>query len=153
MRTSRVMLIALVSVMVLSVSVWAADELDLKDVKCVLNPKSAAKASTAVDYKGKKVFFCCKNCSGKFEKEPAKYAVAANAQLVKTKQAKQVKCPISGHDIDKDQKAKVDGIEVFFCCGNCQGKVAKAEGKEQMEIVFSDKSFKKGFEIVKAEKK
>ena len=147
------MLVGLVSVLALSVSAWAADEVDLKDVKCVLNPKSAAKASTAVDYKGKKVFFCCKNCSGKFDKEPAKYAVAANAQLVKTKQAKQVKCPISGHDIDKDQKAKVDGIDVFFCCSNCQGKVSKAEGKEQMEIVFSDKSFEKGFEIVKAEKK
>ena len=153
MRRSRVLLAAIVSVMALSVSVWAADEIELKDVKCVLNPKGAAKASAAVDYKGKQVFFCCNNCSGKFEKDPAKYAVAANAQLVKTKQAKQVKCPISGHDIDKDQKAKVGGLDVYFCCGNCQGKVAKAEGKDKLEIVFSDKSFKKGFEVVKAKKK
>ena len=153
MRKSRVMLVAVVSAMVLSVSVWAAEEVNLKDVKCVLNPKGAAKATSAADFKGKQVYFCCNNCKGKFEEDTAKYAASANAQLVATKQAKQVKCPISGRDIDKEQKAKVGGVDVAFCCGNCTDKVAKAEDKDKMEIVFSDKAFEKGFEIVKDEKK
>ena len=153
MRKSRVMLIAVASAMVLSVSAWAADEVNLKDIKCVLNPKADAKASSSAEYKGKQVYFCCNNCKGKFEEDTAKYASSANAQLVATKQAKQVKCPITGRDIDEAQKAKVGGVDVAFCCGNCTDKVGKAEDKDKLEIVFSDKAFEKGFKIVKDEKK
>jgi YHS domain-containing protein len=60
----------MVSVMVLSLAAWAGDDINLIDVKCVLNHNGDAKASA--DYKGRQVFFCCKRCSGKFEKDPEK---------------------------------------------------------------------------------
>ncbi len=33
-----------------------------------------AKASVTTKHEGKTVAFCCNNCKGKFEKDPAKYA-------------------------------------------------------------------------------
>ena len=45
-----------------SVTVYAADEVKLEGVKCFVNPKAPAKAANSVDYKGGKVFFCCMNC-------------------------------------------------------------------------------------------
>ncbi|MEL7338628.1 MAG: YHS domain-containing protein, partial [Planctomycetota bacterium] len=50
---------------------------DLKGVKCIMNGKSVD-AGTAVDYKGGKVYFCCKGCAGKFAKDKEKYATKAN---------------------------------------------------------------------------
>ena len=55
---------------------FAAEEIKLENIKCVMNPKGAAKAESFVDYKGGKVFFCCDNCPQKFD--AAKNAVAAN---------------------------------------------------------------------------
>lgn len=142
-----------VSVLLLSFSVIIAGEVDLKGVKCLLNPKADAKAEKSVDYKGGKVYFCCDNCPKAFSKDTAKFASKANAQLVSTKQAKQEKCPLSGGATKADKTAKVAGVEVAFCCENCQGKVAKASEAEALELVFSDKAFEKGFKVEKSEEK
>ena len=137
---------------VLALTVLADDDVKLDSIKCLLNPKGAAKAETAVDYKGGKVYFCCNNCAGKFKAEPAKYAEKANLQLVATKQAKQEKCPFSGAPCKPEHKVTVGGVDVCFCCPNCQGKVAKAEGEEQMKLIFNDKAFEKAFKMAKKEK-
>jgi hypothetical protein len=65
--------------------------------------------------------------------------------------AKQVKCPITGKDLNPATVIDVGGVKVAFCCNNCKGKVSKAEGDEQLNLVFGDDAFKKGFEVKKAE--
>ncbi|MEM9589354.1 MAG: hypothetical protein AAGA03_18885 [Planctomycetota bacterium] len=128
-----------------------AGEIDLKDVKCVVAPK-AAKLTQSADYKDAKVYFCCGNCEAKFKKDSSKFATKANHQLVTTKQYKQTACPFSGGDVNPETMIKVSGTEVGFCCNNCKGRAEKAKGKEQMEMIFADKAFKKGFKLAKAEK-
>ena len=49
-------------------SVYAADEVKLDGVKCIVAKNNAAKADKSRDYKDGKVYFCCDNCKGKVEK-------------------------------------------------------------------------------------
>jgi YHS domain-containing protein len=115
--------------------------------KCPISGKAAVKEA-AVDYKGGKVYFCCEGCPAAFKKDPAKFAAKANEQLVGTGQAKQVACPLSGQKVDAEVAAKVEGIEVHFCCTGCQGKVEKAASDdERREMVFGDKAFDKGYKV------
>lgn len=133
----------------LAASVWAAD-IKLEGVKCLVAGSKAASKEQSADHKGGKVFFCCGNCKKAFETSPAKFAVKANHQLVVTGQAKQTKCPLSGIACKEDKVVDVAGAKVYFCCENCQGKVASAKGDEQAELVFSDKAFEKaGFKVGK----
>ena len=130
-------------------SAYAAD-LKLDGVKCIVATKMAAKADKTRDYRDGKVFFCCDNCPKKFDADKKSFATKANAQLVQTEQAKQAKCPLTGKDLDKDTEITVSGAKVQFCCNNCKGKVEKAKGDEQLELVFSDKAFEKaGFKVEK----
>ncbi len=122
-------------------TVWAED-VKLDDVKCVVAPR-AAKADKSVEYKDGKVFFCCGNCPGKFAEDTKKFATAANMQLVATKQYEQKKCPLTGGPLNADTQIKVGDAKVSFCCNNCKGKVESAEGKDQLELVFSEKAFEK----------
>jgi hypothetical protein len=124
-------------------SVFAADEVKLDGIKCIVNGKAAAKADKNRDYKDGKVYFCCDNCPKSFDKDEKKFATKANTQLVATGQAKQHKCPLSGKDLNKDTEITVAGAKVQFCCNNCKGEVEKLKGDEQAEKVFSDDAFKK----------
>ena len=127
-----------------------ADEKDkLNGAKCPVAGTKAAKADNFVEYRGAKVYFCCENCPKAYAKDKAKYATKANHQLVQTGQAKQEKCPLSGEAIDKEQTADVAGVKVSFCCGNCKGKVEKAEGDAKLELAFADTPFEKGFKVEK----
>ena len=146
--------IGLVASMLMVVALVAFAEEDKKkfDHKCPVSGQPAKEDKTA-DYKGAKVYFCCENCPKAFEKDTAKFAEKANAQLVATGQFKQVKCPLTGGKLNPEAKAEVAGVTVNFCCNNCKGKVAEAKGDEQLKLVFADKAFDKGFEIVKKEKK
>ncbi len=141
-------------------AISAEKEKDAKDAKeykimCPVSGQPGAK-DHAVKFKGGELYFCCDNCPKAFEKEPAKFALKANAQLVGTGQAKAVKCPLTGRPINKEMAVEVDGIKVGLCCGGCKGKVEKAEGAKKSELVFSDAAFAKGFKVgsdKKADKK
>ena len=124
---------------------FAADE-KKADLKCPVSG-AAAKMDQSLDYNGGKVYFCCDKCPKAFEKDTAKYAVKANAQLIASGQATQAKCPITGRPLNSEHKTTVAGVEVTFCCPNCKGKVEKASGDEQAKLVFSDAAFKKGYEV------
>lgn len=114
-------------------------------LKCIIAGKPA-KASAAADYRGGKVYVCCNSCVGKFEKDPSKFATAANMQLIQTGQFEQTQCPISGGDVDKDQSLEVDGVSVAFCCGKCKAKVDGAKtDADKRELVFGEKMFEKSF--------
>jgi YHS domain-containing protein len=131
-----------------TLSLRAADEPG-KDVKCPVSGK-AVKADKTVDFNGGKVYFCCENCPKAFQADTAKYAAKANHQLVQTGQLKQVACPLTGKPTKDEQTVEIDGVKVAFCCGNCKGKVAKASGDEQLNLVFGDTS--KGFKPAKEAK-
>ena len=119
-------------------------------VKCFVAGKVVKIADAkSIDYKGGKVYVCCGGCQGKFTKDTAKYAAKANHQLVATGQAKLVKCPIAGRALNPATKISVAGVNVCFCCNGCKGKASKAKGDAQIDLVFNDKAFAKGFEVVK----
>jgi hypothetical protein len=141
----RVMLgLALAAVAVVATA-YAADEIKLDGIKCVVAAKNPAKAENFVAYKGGKAFFCCMNCPKAFEKDTAKFATSANFQLAATKQAKQIACPFSGEAVDPAQSVKVGDLEVSFCCGMCKGKAEAADDK--LALIFADKAFDKGFKV------
>ncbi len=152
MLKSRTLFAAVASALLLSATIFAADSVKLDGVKCLLNPKGNAKSENSVDYKGGKVYFCCGHCKENFAKNTKKFAAQANAQLVSTKQAKQTKCPLMGKPCKDNVSCKVAGVDVKFCCPGCVKKVAKLEGKEQVNLVFGEKAFAKGFEVVKKKK-
>jgi hypothetical protein len=123
-------------------------------VKCPVAGKEIKIADAkTVSYRKANVYVCCDNCKGKMEKDATAFATKANHQLVRTKQYRQTKCPLSGGPIDKEQKVKVAGQFVKFCCEKCQGKVAAAKGDAQLAMVFADAAFDKGFQAVKKKKK
>lgn len=133
-------------------SLYAAEEKAEKTaVKCPVSGKDVVDDQT-VEYKGAVLKFCCPNCPKAFTANPEKFATKANLQLVATKQAKQIKCPLTGRDMAADKTVSVGGVEVAVCCPNCLAKANKAEGDEQLALLLSDKAFEKGFEIVKKDK-
>lgn len=146
--------LASVACLMVAAVVMAADEKPKKkgvQLKCPVSG-GAAKMTSAADYKGAKVYLCCDKCPVEFGKNTAKYATMANHQLVQSKQFRQAACPLSGGKIDKSKSVKVGGVNVAFCCGKCQGKVAGAEGESQIALVFADGAFDKGFKVKKAKK-
>lgn len=145
--------LALVAVCALVITVSSnAEEKKDQTLKCPVAGKEI-KVSTAktAEYKGAKVYVCCGGCAGKVKADPKKYAVKLNHQLANTGQYKQVKCPFAGKPVNKDKTVEIAGVKVAFCCGGCQGKANKAKGDKQLELVFSDAAFKKGYELAKKE--
>ena len=146
-------LIAVVAALALVCTGMEEQELKLEGVKCVVNPKKDVNPEKSLEYKEGKVFFCCGGCPKAFEKDSAKFATKANHQLALTGQYKQAKCPLTGKDVNEDQTVKVGGVAVVLCCGGCKGKVKKAEGDDQAELVFNDKAFAKGYVLAKKDDK
>jgi YHS domain-containing protein len=137
---------------VAALSLQAADEKpEAAGPKCPVSG-AACKKDFAADYKGGKVYFCCDNCPKAFAKDTAKFANKANLQLVQTKQAEQLKCPLTGGPAKDENSVAINGAKVSFCCGNCLAKVKKTEGDEQLELVLNDKAFEKGFKVAKEKK-
>lgn len=139
---------------VMALTIVAA-EIDLTDVKCIMNPKASAKAEKSVEYKGGEVFFCCDKCPKAFAKKVEgkdKLVMAkANQQLVATKQAEQAKCPFTGGPLKTE--LTVNGAKIQFCCNNCKGKAEKLEGDEQLTKLFGEEAWAKAeFKVPAAEK-
>ena len=133
-------------------SLLAAEKADLSKVTCPVSGK-AVNPDATVDYKGGEVYFCCENCPKAFAKDTAKFATKANHQLIMTGQAAQAKCPISGKKTKDTSALDVAGVSVVFCCDSCKGKVDKAEGDAQLDLVFGDKAFGKAFVVATAVEK
>jgi YHS domain-containing protein len=114
--------------------------------KCPVSGKAIDK-DASVEFNGGKVYFCCMNCPKAFAKTPEKFAAKANHQLTVTGQAKEIKCPFTGKELNPETKIDVQGAPVCFCCNNCKGKAEAADAQKQIEMIFNDKSFKKGFEV------
>jgi YHS domain-containing protein len=126
-----------------SLPVLSAAESPLANLKCPVSGK-AVDATKFSDYNGGKVYFCCDGCKGKFDKDSTAFAAKANHQLVASGQFAQKGCPLSGGKTKDGTEVDIAGVKVSFCCNNCQGKVAKATGDDQIKLAFGD-TFAKGF--------
>jgi hypothetical protein len=127
-----------------------SEKVDLTKIKCVVSGKAINPQATA-EYKEAHVYFCCEGCPKAFAEDTKKFAAKANHQLVATKQAKQVACPMSGKELNAETTIEVSGVDVAFCCNNCKAAASKEEGAKQVELLFDDKKFEKGFKIAKKE--
>ncbi len=124
---------------------------DLTDVKCLMKPDAPAKAETAVDYNGGKVYFCCNNCAKKFQTDNEPFVAMANHQMYVTGQIQQKACPITGKPVADGVSCEVGGIDVGVCCKSCQAKVNGAKDlAAKSTIVFSAVAMEKGFEAAPA---
>lgn len=151
--TSRTLMASVLALAALT-SAFAA-EVSLEGVKCIFNPKAAAKSEQSASWKEGKVYFCCNNCKDKFEKmskeDKEAQAAKANSQLVATKQYEQKTCPLTGGKLNSSTEIEVAGTKVAFCCNNCKGKVEKMKDEEKVAEVFGEKQFK-NFAKVEAKK-
>ena len=130
------------------------DKVNLKGVKCVVMAKAGAKASKVVETKQGKLYMCCGRCVKAYNKNPDKFAAAANMQMVQTKQFVQKGCPFSGGKVNDNAVVKIGKMEVKMCCNSCVKKVNSAKSDaEKVAMVFSKESFKKGFTKAEAKKK
>jgi hypothetical protein len=137
-----VSLSALIVALVCSAAVVSAAPKEPKDAKCPVSGKGCNPEKSA-DFAGGKVYFCCGNCENAFKGDSAKFAAKAHQQLVSTGQLVQKGCPFSGGALKPETKLDVGGVDVCFCCNNCKGKVEKASGDEQVNMVFG--KIEKGF--------
>ena len=145
---NRKLVSALLALAVLGTSFAVAEKLKLEDLKCVVSNKKI-NPDAKVEYRESDLYFCCPGCPGAFDKNKEKFAAKANHQIVATGQWKQEKCPFSGGKLNPDTAVKVAGVEVCFCCKNCKKKVTDAEEAKQVDMVFGEKPFEKGFALAK----
>jgi hypothetical protein len=142
-------LVALATVTALALALPTYNQAqEKKDIKCPVAGKAINKDAFLM-HNGGKVYFCCMNCPKAFEKDTAKFAAKANHQLLATGQAKEILCPFTGRELNPDTKIAVQGVAVCFCCNMCKGKAEGADAPRQIEMIFNDTAFKKGFEVKK----
>ena len=125
------------------------------NAKCPLTGKDidAGKAST---YKTQLIAFCCDNCKGKFDAEPAKFIgkVAEFKEPAEKKEEKKeekkddkkainTKCPVADKDVDPKVTFTYKGQVIAFCCKDCCGKFTKEPEKFIEKVKEFEKDEKK----------
>jgi len=150
MRFRAVMAVAAVC-LVTTATVASAAAKKPADCACPVSGQPA-KADKMAEFDGGKVYFCCGNCQAAFKKDSSKHAAKAHLQMVATGELVQTGCPFNGKDVNPSTVIAIGDAEVGFCCNNCKGKAAKAEGDDQIALVFGDvsKGFKPASEVEKS---
>ncbi|MEI8228612.1 MAG: hypothetical protein WCH77_10175 [Planctomycetota bacterium] len=133
---------AICAAVICSAGIVSAAVKEPKDAKCPVSGKGC-NPEKSVAFDGGKVWFCCGNCENAFKGDSAKFAAKAHQQMVSTGQLVQKGCPFSGGAVKPGTQLDIGGAEVGFCCNNCKGKVEKATGDQQVDLVFG--SIEKGF--------
>ena len=133
---------AICAAVICSAGIVSAAVKEPKDAKCPVSGKGC-NPEKSVAFDGGKVWFCCGNCENAFKGDSAKFAAKAHQQMVSTGQLVQKGCPFSGGAVKLGTQLDIGGAEVGFCCNNCKGKVEKATGDQQVDLVFG--SIEKGF--------
>jgi len=90
-----------------------------------------------IESNGEKVYFCCKGCVKKYQRDPAKYASAlANSYTYQTK------CPVTGEKIDPTAFATTaSGTNIYFCCKGCDKKLFEDPDKYAPNLVAQGFTF------------
>ncbi len=98
------------------------------NAKCPLSGKDIDPAAVFV-YKNQAIAFCCNNCKGKFEAEPAKFIAkvaefkepaAAPEKKPAAKKAFNPKCPRNDKDVDPAIALEHQGVLIAFCSEDCK---------------------------------
>ena len=119
-------------------------------IKCIVSGNQNANRDFKTDYAEGEVYFCCQSCKETFVDATAAskkdFVVKANHQLVLTGQYVQSACPVSGSATSLGHRSNVAGVEVAYCCENCQSKIEElADTKAKAEMVFGGAPFAKSF--------
>ena len=85
------------------------------------------------------VYFCCKMCVKKFNKDPKKYAkgVAEQRKMLANRPKIQVTCPVTREAVDAKFSIEHAGQKVLFCCSDCIGKFGKNPKKYEAALANS----------------
>jgi YHS domain-containing protein len=145
---SRWMIMSLFVAALVAVSgLKAAKEEAKKEFKatCPVAGKPAGESHVKELKNGDKVYFCCDNCPKEFAKNPKKYTLQVNRQLVETGQVVQVACPITGKSVSKDHMVEAGMTKVGLCCEKCEAAYTKANDEEKLKMLFAKAAFDKGF--------
>lgn len=115
--------------------VWAdqhddKDKADKKsahgDVLCPVMGKESIDLTVYTRYEGKRVYFCCKDCIGEFEKSPSKFMDATKAQWKAMPAMRvQTKCPVTGGKIDAKVFHATALEDIYFADKAALGKYEK----------------------------
>ena len=111
------------------------------------SPASRRAKSHVVELKnGDKVYFCCDNCPKAFKKDPKKYDLQVNRQLLETGQIVQVACPLTGKPVNKEVTGRSRRQpKSAFCCEKCEAKYDESHDEEKLKMLFAECAFDKGF--------
>src|SRR5437762_404486 len=107
--------------LVLAAMVAVAQDKKPVNAKCPVKTGEAAKADITSDYEGKTVGFCCGNCKGAFDKEPAKFA--SKIPELKTPAKAEAKsagpvntnCPVDSNGVNPKYVVSVQGKVIEYC--------------------------------------
>ena len=89
-----------------------------------------------VEYKGKRIYFCCPGCDKEFLKDPDKYMKTMEGEGIKLENAPtaatppaeakpQTMCPVMNMPIDKKFYADYNGKRIYFCHDGCVAEFKK----------------------------
>lgn len=96
----------------------AASKLPRVQVTCPVSGEPISKKSF-LERDGQKIYFCCNDCKGKYEADPAAYKAKLAASYTY-----QAKCPVMGGDIDPTAFTDLPTKQrVYFCCMACEKKL------------------------------
>jgi len=152
---TKKLLATVLGLAVIALAVAAQDKKPV-NAKCPVKTGEAAKADITSDYEGKTVGFCCGNCKGAFDKEPAKFAAKIPELKAPAKEGAKPAgpvnqtCPVNGGNLDPKYVASVQGKTIGFCSRLCYNKfisnmsqylpnVPGFEGKKKEETKPEDK--------------
>lgn len=78
----------------------AADGVLFENVQtnCPVSDEVLNKDKVAMDFEGRRLYFCCNGCIEKFEKDPQKYLATMDEPAEKTETKAKMKMPDDGHD-------------------------------------------------------
>lgn len=96
------------------------------EVHCPVMAKDPIDLKVFTRYQGKRVYFCCKDCVGEFEKDPTKFADAVRAQWKAMPTMRvQTKCPVTGGKIDMKVFHAAAVEDIYFADKDALAKYEK----------------------------
>ena len=118
------LILGLIAVAALLGTVALADKEPLQpQTKCPVMKGNIDK-SLFVEYEGKRIYVCCKECIETVKKDPAKYIRELESKGVTLEKAQTI-CPVLGNKIDKKVYTDYNGKRIYFCCAGCIDKFKK----------------------------
>ncbi len=84
-----------------------------------------------VESNGKKVYFCCEGCAGKYQSNPVKYAGALAGSY-----SYQTICPVMGGKINPQVSTTLStGETIYYCCPGCDKPLRDNPAKYNKNLV------------------